>query len=103
MINGVIRSALTPNDKLRNGDQFITPLQQTFDDTGQRLGGVKGRIMEQNDAAGMHFTHHSLGNFRRRQVLPIQAVTTIQTVQTLQHKGFILSGNPKIQGSPEYD
>ena len=71
MVNGV----LPFQDDLGNGDEGIAFLQQMLNNTRQSFGSILRRVVEQDNAAGLHFGSHSLGNVCGRKVFPIQTVT----------------------------
>lgn len=50
--------------KLGNRNKAVTVALQFFDKGRKSLGGVKRRIVEQNDSARMSLFGHTLGNLR---------------------------------------
>ena len=81
MIDGV----LPFQDDLGNGDESIAFLQQMLDNTRQCFRRMLRGIVEQDDAAGLDFARHPFRNIRRRQVFPVQAVTTGNGCKSLGH------------------
>lgn len=71
MVDGV----LPRQDDLGDGDESVSLLEEGLYDGGQRLRGVEGGVVEQDDGPRLNLGGHPLGNLPRRQVLPVQAVT----------------------------
>ncbi len=61
-------------DDLGDGDEGIAVLQELFDDAGQGLGGVEGRVVEEHDGPRLHLGGHPLSNLTGGEALPIQTV-----------------------------
>ena len=63
-------------DDLGDGNEGIALLKQELNDTGQRLRGVLGGVVEQDNGAGTDLGGHLFGDLPGGQALPIQAVHT---------------------------
>lgn len=70
MVNGVGLG----QDDLGDGDEGIAILQQTLDNAGQRLRGVLGGVVKEDDGAGADLGGHSFGDLSGGEVLPVQGI-----------------------------
>lgn len=70
MVDGVF----SRQDNLGDGHKGVPLLEEGLYDGGQRLRGVEGRVVEQDDGPGLDLGGHPPGNLSRLQVLPVQAV-----------------------------
>ena len=84
MVNGVV----TGEDQSGDGEEGVALLQKGLQNGRQGLRRVFGGIVEQDDGTGLHFGSDPFGDFSGGEVLPVQAVHTGITVQTLRRKGF---------------
>ena len=75
VVDDVVGAQFTVQKNLRNGDESVAFLQQMLNNTRQSFGSILRRVVEQDNAAGLHFGSHSLGNVCGRKVFPIQTVT----------------------------
>ena len=76
MVHGIVRPALTGQEQLRNGHQLKPLPEQTLDHPWQRRRGVLGGVVEQGNGSRLRLGYHPLGDICRREVFPIQTVTT---------------------------
>lgn len=72
---GVVDGVVPGQNQLGDGHKGIALLGQLLQNGGQRLRGVKGRVMKEHDGPRPHLAGHPLGNLLGRNLLPVQAVT----------------------------
>lgn len=70
----MVDAVVSVYNQLGNGHKAISVLHQIFNDSGQRLGGVKRGIVEEDYGAGLNFGSHPLGDVARGEILPVQTV-----------------------------
>ena len=99
----VIHVVFSCQQNLGNGNDSIAVLLEKLQNGRESLRGVERCVVEETDGAGLNLFCYTLCDFSRGEVFPVETVTTVHPVQTLQRKGFILSDTPQNQGSPEYD
>ena len=71
MVDGIVAG----EDQLGDGYKGIALLSELFQDGGQGLGGVEGRVMKENDGPRAYLAGHPLGDLVGGDLLPVQAVT----------------------------
>lgn len=71
MVDGV----LSGENDLGDGNEGVALLNQRLQNRGQGLRGMECGVVEQHNGARLDLGGHPLGNLRRGQVLPVQAVT----------------------------
>ena len=82
MVDGVIRVVLSGENELRDGNKGVALLEQSLQNGGQGLGGVKGGVVKQDNGPGLYLGGHPPGDLSGGQVLPVQAVTFPYRFQT---------------------
>ena len=70
MVDGIFLG----EDQLGDGHKGVALLGQLLQDAGQGLGGVKGRVVEENDGPGAHLAHHPLLDLGGGDLLPVQTI-----------------------------
>ena len=75
VVDGVVGVVFAGEDQLRDGDEGVPLLEQGLQDAGQGLRRVDGRVVEQDNGAGLHLGGDPLGDLRRGELLPVQAGT----------------------------
>lgn len=83
MVDGVVGVVCAGEDQLRDGDEGVPLLEQGLQDAGQGLRRVDGRVVEQDNGAGLHLGGDPLGDLRRGELLPVQAVTVPHSFKPL--------------------
>ena len=58
MVDGIVAG----EDQLGDGYKGIALLSELFQDGGQGLGGVEGRVMKENDGPRAYLAGHPLGD-----------------------------------------
>ena len=71
---GVVDGIVAGEDQLGDGYKGIALLSELFQDGGQGLGGVEGRVMKENDGPRAYLAGHPLGDLVGGDLLPVQAV-----------------------------
>ena len=74
---GVVDGVFPIQDHLGNGHKSVTLLNEGSQDGRQGLRRVLGRIMEQNDGAGLDLCCDPLGDLLGGDLLPVQAVAVL--------------------------
>lgn len=85
---GVVDGIVAGEDDLGNGDEGIALLQQAFDDAGQRLGGVLGGVVKQDDGTGTDSGGDPFGDVSGGQIFPVQTIPTGSGWKALGDKGL---------------
>lgn len=72
--SGVVDARFALQQQLRDGDNGIALGLEGFDDPGQGLRRVDGRVVEEDDAARPHVLQHPPADLLRLDALPDQTV-----------------------------
>lgn len=84
MVDGIFLG----EDQLGDGHKGVALLGQLLQDAGQGLGGVKGRVVEENDGPGAHLAHHPLLDLGGGDLFPVQTIHVPNRFNPLCHKGL---------------
>lgn len=72
--SGVVDGVAPRQDQLGDGHEGVPLPDKVFQNAGQRLGGVLGGVVKEDDRPRLDFGGHPLGDVRRREVFPVQRV-----------------------------
>ena len=86
VVDGVVGVVGPGEEELRHRHQVVAVLQQGLNNAGQGFRGVEGGIVEEDNGPGLDLGGHPLGDFVRRQLLPVQAVTIPNRFKQLRYK-----------------
>ena len=87
---GVVDGIVSGIDQLRDGDDGEAVPDEGFQDPGQGLRGVEGRVVEQHDAARLHLGGDTIEDGVRVVILPVQTVRVPYKGKSLWHKGYAI-------------
>jgi len=94
MVHRIVHAALPRQDELRDRHQLKPLPNQPLDHTWQRRRCVLGRVVEQRDRPRLRLGYHPLSDLRRREVFPVQAVTTGNKGKALGRNGSAAARPP---------
>lgn len=83
---GVVNGIVAGEDQLGDGYKGIALLSELFQDGGQGLGGVEGRVMKENDGPRAYLAGHPLGDLVGGDFFPVQAVPIPNSFKRLRPK-----------------
>ena len=75
-------------DQLTDGQHGIALVDEILQNAGQCLRRVEGRVVEQDDAAGLHLGSYPLADRVRVVVLPVERVPIGNDLKPLRRKGL---------------
>ena len=69
--SGMIDGVVSLKDDLGDGEEGVALLKQLFQNGGQRLRGVLGGVVKQDNGAGLNFGSYPLGDLRSGGIFSI--------------------------------